>query len=89
MKFYMCLIKHTIKLEIFRVVWTVAGVKLTQEKLRTMMLARIEHCMQDEVVCYLLDDGGYIILSSEKEEDREVMKHNRLWNFIIPGFHVL
>ena len=47
---------------------------MTQEKLREMMLARIVQCAQDEVVCYLLDDGGYIIVSSEKEEDREVMK---------------
>ena len=52
----------------------VAGVKLTQSKLREMMLARVKECEQAEVVCFLLDDGGYIILSSEEEGDREVVQ---------------
>ena len=53
----------------------VAGVKVPQKKLRDMMNnAYIKECAQEKVVCYLLDDGGYIILSSEEDEDREVGK---------------
>ncbi len=51
----------------------VAGVKVPQRKLREMMnTLHITECDQEKVVCYLLDDGGYIILSSEEDEDREV-----------------
>lgn len=51
---------------------SVVGVKLTQQKLRDMLLGKVPKCEQQEVDCYLLDDGGYVVLSSNETEDREV-----------------
>ena len=57
--------------------FVVAGMRIQQDKLRDLLMAYVPVCKDVAYVCYLLDDGGYIILSSEEDEERDVSRKER------------
>ena len=54
--------------------YLVVGVKLQQEKIRHLLqqLGLGARCFEPEYVCYLLDDGGFVIYTSDEYESLEV-----------------
>ncbi|KAI0222900.1 hypothetical protein LSAT2_025852 [Lamellibrachia satsuma] len=50
----------------------VVGVKISQQKLREFMLAHADDCAKDSIICYLLDDGAFVMLSSDDEDALQV-----------------
>ena len=47
----------------------VMGLLLNQERLRLYMFSHAPECEEPNIVCYLLDDGAFIIVSSEDDVD--------------------
>ena len=52
--------------------FSVVGVQISQETLRDIMYTKVEDCADPDLICYLLDDSGYIVLSSDADEDWNV-----------------
>ncbi|KAK2185405.1 hypothetical protein NP493_238g03014 [Ridgeia piscesae] len=50
----------------------VVGVKISQEKLREFMLSHASVCSTESNICYLLDDGAFVMLSSDEENALQV-----------------
>ena len=52
------------------------GVLLDAAELRESLLGSMSECSEDNVDCYLLDDAGLLLLSSNEEHDKDVSRTN-------------
>ena len=50
---------------------TVIGVNIAQSSLRKKLNAHFQGCEKD-MLCYLIDDGGHLILSNDEDDEYNV-----------------
>ena len=48
------------------------GLKLSQEYLRSVIRKEAGECENEDIVCYLLDDAGFLIVSMDTQHEMEV-----------------
>ena len=50
----------------------VIGAQLTPERFRQQLFEWVPGCKKEDTTCYLLDDGGYLLLSDDPDDNLKV-----------------